>query len=92
MIIAIMSDTYGKVTDRQQKHSREMKISLMSGYVSLINKSTDKENNSFLVVITPVSDMCENSEWEGSVNVLRNSIETQSENLQGKLDEKFERI
>jgi len=54
MIIAIMGDTYGKVSESSQKHSRQMKISLMSGYVSLIDgEFSDVEKDSFLVMITP---------------------------------------
>lgn len=41
MIIAIMGDTFGRVLDCYELHSRAMKISLLSDYVEIIRNDKD---------------------------------------------------
>ena len=63
MIIAIMSAIFDKVNDERELHELEMKISLLSDYVSLIDKEKkvkaknqantfQKQANTFLVIVT----------------------------------------
>lgn len=44
MIIAIMSDTFTKVTESYEQHSRSMKISILSDYTRFI-KNSDKKTS-----------------------------------------------
>ncbi len=81
MIIAIMGDTYGRVAEGYEMHSRASKISLLSDYVPIINKENDPNSapyDGFLVVVTSVGDTGEASEWEGSINTIKKVIETSS--------------
>jgi mRNA deadenylase 3'-5' endonuclease subunit Ccr4 len=78
MIIAIMGDTYGRVSEGYEMHSREMKISLLSDYVPIIRQDSDansQPHDNFLVVITAVDDTNEKKEWEGSINAIRKVID-----------------
>lgn len=61
MIIAIMGDTFGRVLDCYEMHSRAMKISLLSDYVEIIRGKGDsategEPKDSFLVVVKRVDD------------------------------------
>ena len=89
MIIAIMSDTFGKVTEGYEQHSREMKISLLADYVSIIRKDLQEEQNSFLVIVTAEEDAIE-TEWEGTVNQIRMVVETETEKLHDDVKQRHE--
>ena len=81
MIIAIMSDTYGKVNDKKELGAREMKIAILSEYADQINSAETNETR-FLILVTPRDDkMADESTWEGSVNKIRNSIDEVKEEL-----------
>lgn len=41
MIIAIMSDTFTKVTESYEQHSRHMRISILSDYILHIKKQRE---------------------------------------------------
>lgn len=84
MIIAIMGDTYGRVAEGYEMHSRASKISLLSDYVPIIRKENSSDSapfDGFLVVLTSVEDNGEDNEWEGSVKMIKKVIETSSKNL-----------
>ena len=57
MIIAIMSDTFARVVDGYEMHSRAIKISLLSDYAPIISKNVSiddankEQKDSFLVVV-----------------------------------------
>lgn len=42
MLIAIMGDTFGKVLEGHQKHSREMKISILADYINQFPENAQK--------------------------------------------------
>ncbi len=84
MIIAIMGDTYGRVAEGYEMHSRASKISLLSDYVPIISKEKGPDcapYDGFLVVLTSVEDTGESNEWEGSINTIKKVIETSSKTL-----------
>ena len=51
MLIAIMGDTFGKVLEGYDKHTRAMKLDLLNNYSGFINMNTD--DKSFIVLVTP---------------------------------------
>lgn len=93
MIIAIMGDTFGKVSEGHESHSRSMKIALLSDYVSLIRKDDKgKKYNSFLVLVTADREVESKKEWEGTVNMLRSAITKNSDELEHNLNKKIENV
>ena len=93
MLIAIMSDTFGKVSEGQEQHKREMKISLLSDYVALIKKNDSTEQkNSYLVLVTSTEAAGEKSEWEGSLNVIKSTLEKSHATLKSDFDHKLDSL
>ena len=54
MLIAIMGDTFDKVTEDKHVNATKTKLSLMSDYAGVYKKGSDKEF--FLFVISVVGD------------------------------------
>mmetsp|Transcript_20852 Transcript_20852/g.28103 ORF Transcript_20852/g.28103 Transcript_20852/m.28103 type:complete len:224 (-) Transcript_20852:524-1195(-) len=52
MIIAIMSNTFNEVLAGQVQHAREMKLSLLSDYISLIRRFRHTTSHAFLITVT----------------------------------------
>ena len=76
MLIAIMGDTFGKVSESHEQHSREMKIALLSDYVAHIKSLNSNEQfNSFLVLVTAANEGEKKNEWEGSINMIKSNID-----------------
>ena len=93
MIIAIMGDTFGKVSEGHEQHSRSMKIALLCDYVSLIRRNDEGvKYDSFLVLVTAEREVEAKKEWEGTVNMLRTAITKNSESLKNDLHKKIENV
>ena len=100
MIIAIMSDTYGRVTQSYILHTRTMKLWIMIDYIRLLRilekkfhlgKDDNDSKDEFLIIVTKKSDdLVEEQEWEGTVNAVRHSIKHHSENLEEKFNKRIE--
>ena len=52
MLIAIMGDTFEKVLDGYEHHSREMKLKILQDYMHNIEEKNDLKYN-FIVLVTP---------------------------------------
>ena len=50
MLIAIMSDTFGKVLEGYEQHTRSMKLELVNSYKAYLNI---KDHKSFIILVTP---------------------------------------
>lgn len=59
-----------------------MKISFLADYIEHIRKSKSSDDKAFLVLVTPGDDAATGAtEWEGSVNMIRNAIGKTEERL-----------
>ena len=74
MIIAIMGATYDKVRDSKESNEREMKIAILSDYIEHIKFKNVPIQNSFLVVVMSDEENFSNSEFDGTINMIRASI------------------
>ena len=52
MLIAIMGDTFGKVLDGYEHHSREMKLKILQDYMHNIEGKSEYKSK-FIVLVTP---------------------------------------
>ena len=84
MLIAIMGNTFEKVKECAEFAEREMKISILADYIKHIKRKNDgsEAKNQFIVLVTPEDEDGAQSEWEGSVNMIRQTIKEMRENLQ----------
>ena len=82
MIIAIMSDTFEMIKESKEKSERQMKINLLSGYINHIKciKKTEVKN-SFIVLVTPEEIDDVESEWQGSINMIKKTITQMQDDL-----------
>ena len=92
MLIAIMGDTFGKVLEAHEKHSREMKISILADYINHIRKDDDRRQDTFIVMVKPVESNSAASEWEGAINTMRVSMEKSLENIHDGFNSKIDMV
>ena len=75
MIIAIMGNTFENCKESEQKYERSMKVGLLADYIDhikIVDPSASQKQ--FIVLVTPEEEEEANSEWEGSVNMIRKAI------------------
>ena len=78
MLIAIMGDTFARVSEVKEQSALKEKIAILSDYVILVERETLARGNlsRYLFAVEPkalASD--ENSSWEGTVSQLRKMID-----------------
>ena len=74
MLIAIMSDTFEKVTEIRKVHSRRTKLEILADYVDCYNYGRNlKQSKAFMFVVKPEEEDLDrdSSEWEGTLTTLR---------------------
>ena len=68
MLIAIMGDTFARVTENRELHARRTKLDLLADFAGIL-KSSVQVDDCFLFVITPERDKeVDSNSWEG-VNI-----------------------
>ena len=72
MLIAVMGDTYAKVTETKDQNALCEKIKIMADYVNVIN---DKEKHDRYLILTKPSDSDDGDSWEGTVATVRKSLD-----------------
>ena len=70
-----------------------MKISLLSDYVAHIRHRDDAEQyNSYLVLVRSTEDKGDKNEWEGSVNMIKATLEKSHAALKSDFDHKLDSL
>ena len=87
MLIAIMGDTFGKVLEGYEHHSREMKLDILIDYMACIY--TRGHENNFIVLVKPV-EVDPDDDWGGAINMIRNSVEKNHDSLNEKFNAKID--
>lgn len=72
MLIAVMGDTYAKVTETKDQNALSEKVSIMADYVTVIN---DTEKHDRYLVLTKPSDADDGDSWEGTVATVRKNLD-----------------
>ena len=87
MLIAIMGDTFDKVTENQKVYTTRTKLQILGDYV---NNFTDVETeNFFLFTMTVVQDEGgdeQGDSWEGSITRMRKFNQKMFDRLEQKFD------
>lgn len=87
MLIAIMGDTFDKVTENYQVYTTRTKLQILGDYV---NNFTDVETeNFFLFTMTVVQDEGgdeQGDNWEGSIQRMKAYNKKMFERLEHKFD------
>jgi len=87
MLIAIMGDTFGKVLEGYEHHSREMKLEILMDYMSCIN--TSGSENNFIILVKPV-EVDPDDDWGGAISMIKNSVEKSHDSLTDKFNAKID--
>ena len=89
MLIAIMGDTFARVSEAKDQSALSEKIKILSDYVIVVrNSRLDKDK--FLFSISPTTlGTDEQSSWEGTVTQLRKAIDNSLKGVQNNLNKKI---
>ena len=73
MLIAVMSDTYDRVTEKRDQATLREKVRILADYVWVVGKVKNMEDRaSYIFVAKPkVLGDDEGNEWEGKVSAIR---------------------
>ena len=86
MLIAIMGDTYAKVTETNDQSALSERIKILADYVSVVN---DNEKNDQYLVMTRPSDSESGDSWEGTVSTIKKSLDKAVSDMTGTFNKKF---
>ena len=89
MLIAIMGDTFARVSEVKDQSALHEKILILSDYVILVNGETEENGllNRFLFSISPkalASD--ESGNWEGTVTQLKKTVDKAMQTIKKDVD------
>ena len=87
MLIAIMGDTFEKVLDGYEHHSREMKLKILKDYMHNIEKENEQKSN-FIVLVTPAQAIEE--DWNGAINTIKADAKASHDQLLEKFNAKID--
>ena len=90
-LIAILGDTYEKITEKKQLYSLTQRTKLYANYMTFI-KFNPVVNQKYLYVIRPQPDDDDNQQWEGAVTSMKNRIKKSQEALAKDLTQLQKRI
>ena len=92
MLIAIMGDTFSRVTESKAQSGLREKISILSDFVIIVKRESIKRGNlsRFLFAIQPKNSASdEGSAWEGTVTQLNKSMKKELGLVETKLNKKI---
>ena len=77
MLIAIMGDTFARVSEVRDQSALREKVEILADYVQAVPLAKSVNKDKFLFAITPVTvGKDEGSSWEGTVTALKKDIES----------------
>ena len=91
MIIAIMSDTYSKVSESYVLYMKRMKLSILIDYIELVQSRHNNEGE-FLVIVTKNMQGSEVREWEGTVQAVRHEINDKTDEMKHEFEVRIEML
>lgn len=85
MLIAIMGDTYAKVSEMKNQAALKEKINILCDYLRVV-KDTE-ERDSYLVVLTP--DEADEDGWDGVLNAVKKNLDKSFLKISNLFNKKF---
>ena len=94
MLIAIMSDTFDRVTEVREQSGLREKIDILADFVHVIPRGQQSiSKDKVLFAITPVlTSTDEQASWEGTVTALRRNIHASKDELSVVFNKKIREI
>ena len=91
MLIAIMGDTFAKVSENRSMYATQNRIAIMQDFSGNF-KSPTKANLFLYVVSLQEENEDSESSWEGSINTLRLYQKQQFEEFESKFNKQIEKV
>jgi hypothetical protein len=86
MLIAIMSDTFARITENKAKYALKERTELYADYIFAVKLDAGLTKYRYLYVITPLDEQGDDqSEWSGGLSVIKNQIKSETERMQADL-------
>lgn len=76
MMIAIMGDTFDKITEKRERNALIQQTKLYGDFISFLTVNKDVDKNRFLYIITPLSTDSSQADdnWEGGYNRISDKL------------------
>jgi len=88
MLIAIMGDTFGKVTEIKEQSALREKIKILADFVDIV--SLENKQSSYVYAMKPRNPSnLEEGSWEGTVTTLKKTIETSMRDQKSSFNKKI---
>ena len=75
MLIAIMGDTYDKVTESKSKASLIEKVRILSDFVWVQKKYRQQSTDKYYFVASPKTTSIDEGDWQGKIYSIKKIIE-----------------
>ncbi len=89
MLIAIMGDTFDKVTEHRDVNATKSKLELMADLVAILEQEEKEDNKEiFFFTVQPEADEEEDEEqdeWMGTIKTMSRVINKTKSDLKGKI-------
>lgn len=91
MLIAIMGDTFARVSEIKDQSAAVEKMKILADYVIIVRRESVKQGdkNRFIFAITPKSlGQDEAGSWEGTVTQLKKAIDTSMSQIKSQMNKR----
>ena len=86
MLIAIMSDTFARITENKAKYALKERTELYADYIFAVKLDAGLTKYRYLYGISPLDEQGDDqSEWSGGLSVIKNQIKSETERMQADL-------
>ena len=67
-----------------------MKISILADYIKQFPENTQRQKDSFIVMVKPAQDIGGGNEWDGAINMVRNAMQKNYDELHEEFVSSFD--
>ena len=93
MLIAIMGDTFARITEQKVNYALKERTELYADYIYAVKLNQNLTKYRYLYVITPLDENDGGqSDWAGSLSVMKNQIKTDSQRMEANFSAETAKI
>ena len=92
MLIAIMGDTFDRVSENKEQSSLKERIKILADYAIVVTRESqaNKTMHRFIFAISPTTvSSDESSTWEGTVTTLKKSINDSTHSIKQAMNKRI---
>ena len=93
MLIAIMSDTYTRITQNKERYALKERTAIYADYIYAIKMQKKLSQFRYLYVVTPIQvGDAVSADWSGSVSVLQDKISSSTNKMETTIQDETSRL